>query len=81
MAKKQWTGYNRYKYLSANLTKKMNVEFNENRPLMDYQEKKGGLTAMLIKLGLAKDEKGAQKVMLIITTICFVLAIYFFMKI
>ncbi len=59
----------------------MNVEFDENRPLTNYQEKKGGLTATIIKLGLAKDDKGAQKVMLIIAVVCFALAIYFFMKI
>ena len=60
----------------------MVVEFNENKPLdYNYQPKKGGLTALLIKLGLAKDEAGAQKVMIIITVICFALSIYFFMKI
>ena len=60
----------------------MVVEFNENKPLdYNYQPKKGGLTALLIKLGLAKDEAGAQKVMIAIIVICFVLSIYFFMKI
>ncbi len=60
----------------------MAVEFNENKPLdYNYQPKKGGLTALLIKMGLAKDEAGAQKVMIIITVICFALSIYFFMKI
>ena len=60
----------------------MVVEFNENKPLdYNYQPKKGGLTALLIKMGLAKDEAGAQKVMIIITVICFALSIYFFMKI
>ena len=60
----------------------MVVEFNENKPLdYNYQPKKGGLTALLIKLGLAKDEAGAQKVMIIITVICFALSVYFFMKI
>ena len=60
----------------------MGVEFNENKPLdYNYQPKKGGLTALLIKMGLAKDEAGAQKVMITIIVICFVLSIYFFMKI
>jgi hypothetical protein len=60
----------------------MSVEFNENRPSnYNYEPKKGGLTPMLIKFGLAKDEKGAQTVMIIITIICFALSIYFFMKI
>ena len=60
----------------------MEVEFNENKPLAyNYQPKKGGLTALLIKMGLAKDEAGAQKIMLAIIIICFALSAYFFMKI
>jgi len=59
-----------------------NVEFNEGRPLdYNYQPKKTGLTALLIKIGIAKDDKGAQKVMIGIIIICFILSIYFFMKV
>jgi hypothetical protein len=58
----------------------MGVEFNENKPLNygAYQQKSsgGGLTQMLIKWGLAKDTKGANIVMIIVTIICTVLAIY-----
>lgn len=60
----------------------MGVEFNENRPTnYNYEPKKSGLTPLLIKMGVAKDEAGAQKVMLAIIVICFALSIYFFMKI
>ena len=61
----------------------MGVEFNENKPTnYNYQPaKKVGLTSLFIKIGLAKDEAGAQKVMITIIVICFVLSIYFFMKI
>lgn len=59
----------------------MSVEFDEHRPITNYQPKKGGLANFLIKIGLAKDEMGAQKVMIIIAVICFALSIYFFMKI
>lgn len=60
----------------------MNVEFNENKPLdYNYQPKKVGLTALLIKTGLAKDDTGAQKIMIVIAAICFALSIYFFMKV
>jgi len=60
----------------------MGVEFNEGQiPNYNYQPKKGGITPFIIKLGLAKDEAGAQKVMIIIAIVCFALSIYFFMKI
>jgi hypothetical protein len=55
----------------------MNVEFNENKPI-DYSmpAKVGGVTNFFIKLGLAKDEAGANKVMIVVTIICLALAIY-----
>ena len=60
----------------------MGVEFNENQPAnYNYQPKKGGLSNLLIKLGLVKTETGAQKVMIAIVVICFGLSIYFFLKI
>ncbi len=55
----------------------MNVEFNENRPNnYNLPEQQSGLTNFFIKLGLAKDETGAQKVMIIVSIICIALAIY-----
>lgn len=57
----------------------MGVEFNENKPLgYGYQQKTntGGVTNFFIKLGLAKDEKGANVVMIIVTIVCASLAIY-----
>jgi hypothetical protein len=60
----------------------MGVEFNENKPVdYGYKAKKGGISSLIIKMGLAKDEAGAQKVMTVITILCFALSIYFFMKI
>jgi len=62
--------------------KNMSVEFNENQPLnYNYQPKKGGIGNLLIKMGLAKDDKGAEKIMIIIVIICIALSIYFFMKV
>ena len=57
------------------------VEFNENQSTNNaYQNKKGGISNLVIKMGLAKDEKGANKVMLTVAIIFFLLAIYFFIK-
>ena len=58
----------------------MSVEFSENQPIANYQSKKTGLTGLVIKMKLAKDEAGAKKIMVVITVICFALAIYFFYK-
>jgi hypothetical protein len=59
----------------------MGVEFNENQPTnYNYPPKKGGVTNLIIKTGLAKDEAGAKKVMITIAVICFALSIYFFLK-
>ncbi len=59
----------------------MSVEFNENKPTSyNYQNKKGGISNLIIKFGLAKDEQGANKVMLIISAICIIIAIYFIIK-
>ena len=60
----------------------MNVEFNENQPVdYNYPPKKGGVSNLIIKMKLAKDEAGAQKVMMVIIVLCFALSIYFFAKI
>jgi hypothetical protein len=59
----------------------MSVEFEENKPLdFNYQPEKKGLADLIIKLGLAKDKVGAEKVMIVIAIICFGLSIYFFLN-
>lgn len=59
----------------------MNVEFNEGQiPNYNYQPKKSSIAGLIIKMGLAKDDAGAQKIMIILTVICFALSIYFFYK-
>jgi hypothetical protein len=59
----------------------MGVEFDEGQiPNYNYQPKASGIAPLIIKMGLAKDEVGAQKIMLIITVICFALSFYFFYK-
>jgi len=59
----------------------MGVEFNEQKSTdFNFQPKRGGLTNLIIKMKLAKDESSAQKVMVVIALIFFVLAIYFFTK-
>jgi hypothetical protein len=62
----------------------MSVEFEENKSFSNYNyqpQKTGGIGPTLIRWGLAKDEAGAQKVMIVITILFFALSIYFFMKI
>lgn len=60
----------------------MGIEFDENKPInYGYTQKKGGITNLVIKMGLAKDEAGAQKVMIVMAIIFFALAIYFYTKI
>ena len=57
----------------------MSVQFNEKQPLnYNYQPKKKGIASLVIKLGLAKDEAGAQKVMVVIAIIFFLISFYFF---
>jgi hypothetical protein len=59
----------------------MNVEFNEGQPTnYNYPPKKSGLANLIIKTGLAKDEAGTQKVMIVVTVICFALMAYFIFK-
>lgn len=60
----------------------MSVEFDENKPVdYGYKQKKGGISNLLVKLGLAKDEAGSQKVMFGIIIVCLALSVYFFLKI
>lgn len=56
-----------------------NIQFDEpeyTQPAA-YHQKKGpsGLTGLVIRLKLAKNEEGAQKVLLIIITICILIII------
>jgi hypothetical protein len=69
-------------YLRGVIIMRMGVEFDEHQPLgYNYHPvSRGGITGIFIKLGLAKDEAGSQKVMLTITFICFALSFYFFYK-
>lgn len=56
-----------------------NVEFNEERPqgIQSGRQAKSKLAGWLIKKGLAKDESGAQKIMIAIIIICFAVAVYY----
>jgi hypothetical protein len=61
----------------------MGVEFNENRPTnYNYQPNKsnGGISNLIIKLGLAKDANGANKVMFVIIIVCVILSIVIAIK-
>ncbi|XKT75452.1 MAG: hypothetical protein ACJKSS_01550 [Patescibacteria group bacterium UBA2103] len=52
-----------------------NVQFDDQQQFRTVQKKKG-LTQMVINMGLAKDEKGAQVVLLIVGVVA--LAVMFF---
>ena len=57
----------------------MEVEFNENQQSgYNYSPKKMSIAGLLIRLGLAKNEAGARKVMIVVIILCFALSIYFF---
>ena len=59
----------------------MEVEFNESRPIdYSYPPKKGAITDLVIKMGLAKDEKNANIVMIVFIIVCFAVSIYFLIK-
>ena len=53
-----------------------NVEFNEEKPY-NTTAPKSAMTDWLIKRGLAKDESGAQKVMLAIIIVCLTITAYY----
>ncbi len=59
----------------------MGLEFNEekefNKSFDVGSEPTSRLTKLIIKMKLAKDDKGAKLAMSIITIICFTLAIFF----
>lgn len=52
-----------------------NVEF-EDKQTVYRSEKKRGITQMLIRFGIAKDEKSAQVVMLVIAGLAVVSALF-----
>jgi hypothetical protein len=63
----------------------MPVQFEEEQNFNDSYNKSisksnSGLTAWIIKKGWAKDEKGANSMMIIVTIICFALAIFVFTR-
>lgn len=63
----------------------MSVEFEEEKQFNSVYDKSvsnttGGLTNWLIKTGIVKDEKSAKNTMIIISIVCFALAIYFLIK-
>jgi uncharacterized membrane protein YtjA (UPF0391 family) len=61
----------------------MGVEFNENRPSnYNYEPNKntGGISNMIIKMGLAKDSNGANKVMFVVIIVCVILSIIIAIK-
>lgn len=53
-----------------------NVQFQDQQGVRTVQ-KKGGLTGLFIKMGLAKDEKSAQMVMLIVAVVAVAIALFF----
>lgn len=53
-----------------------NVQFQDQQKFRTVQ-KKGGLTGLFIKMGLAKDEKSAQMVMLIVAVVAVAIALFF----
>jgi len=53
-----------------------NVQFDDQQSTYTVQ-KKSGLTDMVIKMGLAKDAKGAQVVLLIVAAIAVLVWVYF----
>ncbi len=57
----------------------MSVEFNEQQSNFRPFDQKpvSGISKIVISLGLAKDQAGANKVQLVVALICFSLAIYF----
>ena len=58
----------------------MGVEFNSgsnfNYNYHPATSKGGGITNLVIKWGLAKDEKGANTIMVIFSVVCIILAFY-----
>jgi hypothetical protein len=63
----------------------MAVEFNEeNNFNQEYRTENAtsvsGLTKWIIKKGIAKDKKGAERLMIIVAIVCFAIAIYFTIK-
>ena len=63
----------------------MSLEFDEEKKFNNEYDKltpnaKQGLTNWLIKIGAAKDENGAKNIMIVVSIICFALAIYFAIK-
>lgn len=63
----------------------MSVEFEQEKQFERVYDQSststsGGLIGWLVKSKIAKDEKGAKNIMIIVSIICFALAIYFIIK-
>jgi hypothetical protein len=59
----------------------MSVEFNEGNNLSqrpNFEQKNSKMVDFLIKRGLAKDESGANKILIVSAIVFFVLSLYFF---
>ncbi len=59
----------------------MAVEFSEeenfNKSFSARSDENSAINNLIIKLGLASDKNGAEIVMVVVSLICFALAIYF----
>jgi hypothetical protein len=63
----------------------MSVEFEQEEQFNNVYDQSlsntpKGITAWLIESKIAKDEKSAKNIMILISIICFALAIYFLIK-
>jgi hypothetical protein len=64
----------------------MSIEFDQDNEFMKIYANKnsssssGGINNWLVKKGIAKDSKGADMIMIIVSVVCFAIAIYFAVK-
>ncbi|MEI6528131.1 MAG: hypothetical protein WCO10_00465 [bacterium] len=59
----------------------MSVEFKDTNPFKQMPKPQSpSIGGWLIKKGFAKDQKGADQLMIIISIVCFAVAIYFAIK-
>ncbi len=62
----------------------VDVQFEENNQMFSRQnvtqKKLSGIIALFVRKKLAKDEKQAKFILVIIAVVCFVISIYFFIN-
>lgn len=62
----------------------MSVQFEEennfNKAFSKEAKTSGGISSWLIQKGVVKDDAGAQKFLLIVAVVCFLLTLYFIFK-